>query len=153
MKFTDIQNEASPTATGPQGRMLYNKLKSKEELAKERTPVYDKSGKVTGFKKIKKTKKVKEAGPIATDTRGRSNTSGMPLSKKPVKIPLNKAFTSDEKLERNRRILVNTFKEKLEELITDSRIEARQVGGEFISPGIIQDLEKILKNTTFRYLK
>lgn len=152
MKLTDIQNEASPTATGPQGRMPYNKLKSKEELAKDRVPVRDKDGKVTGFKKIKKTKRVKEAGPIATDTRGRSNTRGMPLSKKSVKPTYVRPgiTTDDEKLTAERKFLLDEFAKDLHKLVKNAELDAYDIGGDFNGPGITAQLEKILKYSTFK---
>jgi len=135
MKLEDLKkalvadvNEASPTATGPQGRMQYNKLKSKEELAKERTPVYDKSGKVTGFKKIKK---VKEAEPEA------------------VQIPLDKAFGPDDPtLQAERKFLVDEFTKDLNHLVNNAIEDAFDIGGEFKGPGIAAQLEKILKQAT-----
>jgi len=154
MKLTDIKQktsveEASPTATGPQGRMQYNKLKTKEELAKTRKPVYDKDGKVTGFKKIKK---VKEAGPIATDTRGRSNTRGMPLNKKRqgnTLIPLDKAFgPDDEKLAAERKFLLDEFAKDLDHLVNNAIEDAFDIAGEFKGPGLAAQLEKILKSAT-----
>ena len=66
-------------------------------------------------------------------------------------IPLDQAFGPDSEQERQKRNrLLFDFKLSVGSLIKQATEEAYELGGEFKGPGITVQLEKILKDFTFR---
>ncbi len=64
-------------------------------------------------------------------------------------IPLHKAFgPDDEKLAAERKFLINEFTKDLEHLVNNAIEDAFDIAGEFKAPGLVAQLDKILKSTT-----